>query len=157
MSEVGRAVDPSPTTIKASTTTIDDAKGKPCVSAIGPMPGGAPLVPVPLGPPPRDQMKQDLVVGTGAPVTDTSNVTVKAVGVACSTGELLVGSHTDDVPFTIRQGPKIGPAVLWQFGLRGMKVGGQRLVGLPDNTRSASPGIAPNEYLWYLIEVTAVS
>ncbi len=50
----------------------------------------------------------------------------------------------------------------WTQGIPGMKVGGSRLLGIPSElaygpTGSPSGGIAPDEALWFVVDVTATT
>ena len=142
------------TTLGPTTTALPSAAGKPCVAVSDPLPSGAPAVPVKVGPPPSALVKQDLKVGTGAVVQPGATVTVDYVGVACSTGKIFDSSYTSGQPITT---PLSGVVKGWQEGIPGMRVGGTRLLGLPPALAygSASPGagIAPNETLWFLVQM----
>jgi hypothetical protein len=74
------------TTIASPLDSTSPAAGKPCVPVADPLPAGAPAVPVKLGPPPAQLIKEDLKVGTGATVGAKDTVTAHYIGVACSTG-----------------------------------------------------------------------
>jgi peptidylprolyl isomerase len=143
----------------SSTTTLaalESAAGKPCVALADPLPAGAPNVPVVVGPPPTELIKQDLIVGTGAEVAAGDTVTVNYIGVACSTGTIFDSSYQRNQPATFSLDQVIEG---WTNGIPGMKVGGQRLLGIPSDqayksTGSAQGGIAPDEALWFVVEVT---
>jgi peptidylprolyl isomerase len=109
-----------------------------------------------VGPPPTELVKQDLVVGTGAEVTAGDTVTVNYIGVSCSTGKIFDSSYERNQPATFSLDQVIEG---WTNGIPGMKVGGQRLLGIPSDqayksTGSAQGGIAPDEALWFVVEVT---
>jgi peptidylprolyl isomerase len=133
-----------------STTTA----GKPCVAVADPLPPGAPSVPVQVGPPPTQLVSQDLRVGTGATVGANDTVTVNYIGVACSTGRIFDSSYSRNQPATF---PLSGVIKGWTDGIPNMKVGGQRLLGIPpDQAYGASgspPDIGPGETLWFVVEV----
>jgi peptidylprolyl isomerase len=133
---------------------VVSAKGKPCVAPVDPMPAGAPQVPVPIGPPPTSLVVQDLTPGTGAAATASSSLTVDYTAVMCSNGKLLDSSHTSGEPMTTTLADVI-PG--WQQGIPGMKVGGTRLLGIPPELAYGSDGspptIAPDETLWFVIEL----
>ncbi|MGH9277830.1 MAG: FKBP-type peptidyl-prolyl cis-trans isomerase [Acidimicrobiales bacterium] len=119
------------------------------------MPTGAPEVPVKIGPAPTDLLKEDLKAGTGAEVTPGSTVTVNYIGVACSTGKIFDSSYSRNQPasFSLNQVIKG-----WTDGIPGMKVGGQRLLGIPaaqayGTAGSPQAGIGPDEPLWFVVEV----
>jgi peptidylprolyl isomerase len=149
------SLDPSSTTTVAA---LESAAGKPCVAVSDPLPAGAPNVPVVVGPPPTELVKQDLVVGTGDEVTAGATVSVNYIGVSCSTGAIFDSSYKasppEPVTFSLDQ---VIPG--WTQGIPGMKVGGQRLLGIPSEmaygaTGSPRGGIAPDEALWFVVEVT---
>ena len=148
------------TTSPASTaTTLESSAGKPCVALSDPLPAGAPTVDVAVGPPPTSLVTKDIKEGTGAEVTSASTVTVNYVGVACSTGKVFDSSYATGkavpVSFPVAQViPGFGK------GVTGMKVGGVRLIGIPGDQAYGAQGqgtIAPDEALWFVVEVTAVT
>jgi|tagenome__1003787_1003787.scaffolds.fasta_scaffold20831793_2 peptidylprolyl isomerase len=150
------SVDDSST---ASTAALESAAGKPCVALADPLPAGAPNVPVVVGPPPTDLVKQDLTVGTGAEVMAGDTVTVNYIGVSCSTGKIFDSSYSRGQPATFGLDQVI-PG--WTQGIPGMKVGGSRLLGIPSElaygpTGSPQGGIAPDEALWFVVDVTATT
>ena len=165
---VNRPDDDETVSTGASTTTslasgavttapaaVQSAAGKPCVARSEPLPAGAPEFDVEVGPPPAALVKKDITVGTGPPVAEGATVTVHYVGVSCSTGVIFDASyaHTPPDPYTT---PLSGVIPGWQQGVPGMNVGGKRLLGIPPDLAygaSDRPGIAPNETLWFLIEV----
>lgn len=143
----------------AGTTTEPDvsagsAAGKPCVPVSDPLPAGAPSVPVKVGPPPTSLVTEDLQVGTGATVGANDTVTVNYIGVSCSTGKIFDSSYSRNQPATF---PLSGVIKGWTNGIPNMKVGGQRLLGIPpDQAYGAAgqpPTIAPGETLWFVVEV----
>ena len=105
--------------------------------AADPLPAGAPNVPVQVGPPPTTLVKQDLVVGTGAEVQAGDTVTVNYIGVSCSTGKIFDSSYTRGQPATFSLDQVI-PG--WTQGIPGMKVGGQRLLGIPSDLAYGAQG-----------------
>jgi peptidylprolyl isomerase len=142
------------TTTTPTTAAATSAAGKPCVPVADPLPQGAPAVPVKTGPPPTELEKQDLKEGTGATVAPNSNVTVNYIGVSCSTGKIFDSSYSRNQPATFPLGNVIKG---WQDGIPGMKVGGQRLLGIPPamayGSQGRPPSIAPDETLWFVVEV----
>jgi peptidylprolyl isomerase len=149
----GKGAKPaSPSTTAAP--AAGSAAGKPCVAVSDTLPPGAPAVPVKVGPPPAQLVTEDLKVGTGPPVAAGATVTVNYVGVACSTGKVFDSSYSRNQPATF---PLRSVIKGWQEGIPGMHVGGQRLLGIPsDAAYGASgrpPSIAPDEALWFVIEV----
>ena len=141
-----------------STTTAPggsaSAAGKPCVPVADPLPAGAPAVPVKVGPPPTQLVKEDLPPGTGATVAPGNNVTVNYIGVSCSTGKIFDSSYQRNQPVTFGL---TGVIKGWTDGIPGMQVGGQRLLGIPPDQgygqRGSPPDIGPGETLWFVVEV----
>lgn len=152
----------APSSTVASTTTVPplpSVAGQPCVALVDPLPAGAPPVDVVVGPAPTSLVVKDLTVGTGAEATAASTVSVNYVGVACSTGKIFdtsyKGGTTTPLSLTLAQ---VIPG--FAQGVTGMKVGGQRLIGIPSDQAYGSAGggdIAPDEALWFVVELTTVS
>ena len=141
----------------ASTTAPAGAgsvAGKPCVAVADPLPEGAPNVPVKVGPAPTEVINEDLKEGDGAEVAAGSTLTVNYIGVSCSTGKIFDSSYSRGQPATFALSAVIKG---WQDGLPGMKVGGQRLLGIPAakayGSEGRPPTIAPDEALWFVVEV----
>jgi peptidylprolyl isomerase len=141
----------------STTSPLDataSAAGKPCVPVSDPLPAGAPAVPVKVGPPPAQLVKEDLKVGTGATVGPKDTVTAHYVGVSCSTGKIFDSSYSRNqpVPFSLS-----GVIKGWTDGIPGMQVGGQRLLGIPAaqgyGAQGSPPDIAPDETLWFVVEI----
>ncbi len=153
-----------PSTTKPSTTPSDatpssepaqaSVAGKPCVELADPLPPGAPAVPVKVGPPPTQLVAEDLKPGTGAVVTADQTLKVSYIGVSCSTGKIFDSSYSRNEPAEF---PLNGVIEGWQKGIPGMKVGGQRLLGIPPDLgygdAGSPPDIAPGETLWFVVEV----
>jgi len=146
------------TTTGTNTTVPGSAAGKPCVAVSSSLPPGAPTVPVKVGPPPSQLVKQDLKIGTGAVVTPNATVTVNYIGVACSTGKIFDSSYSRHQSFTT---PLAHVVPGWTHGIPGMRVGGERLLGIPPalayGTQSPGNGIAPDETLWFVVQVLQTS
>jgi peptidylprolyl isomerase len=143
------------TTLGPTTTALPSAAGKPCVAVADPLPKGSPAVPVKVGPPPTQLVKQDLKVGTGAVVAPGATIGADYIGVACSTGKIFDSSYSRSQPITA---PLSQTVHGWQQGIPGMRVGGTRLLGLPPalaygSTSPPNSGIAPNETLWFVVQV----
>ncbi|MGH9156525.1 MAG: FKBP-type peptidyl-prolyl cis-trans isomerase [Acidimicrobiales bacterium] len=111
-------------------------------------------MPVKTGPPPTKLVSEDLKVGTGATVTAGAEVKVNYIGVSCSTGQIFDSSYSRGEPASF---PLSGVIKGWTDGIPGMKVGGQRLLGIPpaDGYGASGSGdkIAPDETLWFVVEV----
>jgi peptidylprolyl isomerase len=141
-------------TTTAPEAAAGSAAGKPCVPVSDALPAGAPSVPVKIGPPPATLVTEDLKTGTGATVGPNDTVTVNYIGVSCSTGKIFDSSYSRNQPATF---PLSGVIKGWTNGIPNMKVGGQRLLGIPpDQAYGAAgqpPTIAPDETLWFVVEV----
>lgn len=136
---------------------LPSAAGKPCVALSDPLPTGAPDVPVKVGPPPADLVSEDLKVGDGAEVTAANTLSVNYIGVSCSTGKIFDSSYSRGEPASF---PLSNVIQGWQEALPGMKVGGQRLVGIPPAMAYGAnppPGIAPDETLWFVVDVLSAT
>ena len=149
------SADPS-----ASTTAKkpESAAGLPCKPVADPLPAGSPPVPVKVGPPPTALVKEDLKPGTGAVVAAGQKLKVNYTGVSCSTGKIFDSSYTTGKPAEFSLD---GVIPGWQEGIPGMKVGGQRLLGIPPEQAYGDSGggsdIAPGETLWFVVEVLEAS
>ena len=148
---------PAPeTTAPVTLPPLASVAGQPCVEVSEELPAGAPAVPVKVGPPPTELVVEDLVVGDGAEVVEGASVTVNYIGVACSTGVIFDSSYKTGTPQPITQTLDRFIAG-WQQGLVGMKVGGQRLLGIPPSLAYGSEQngdkIAPDETLWFVVDL----
>jgi peptidylprolyl isomerase len=146
----------------STTVTLPSAAGQPCVAAADiPAAQGKPTVNVPVGPPPTELKTTDVKVGDGATVEKDSKVTVNYIGISCSTGKQFDSSWDRGQPFDVQLGQsQVIPG--FDQGIPGMKVGGERLLVIPSSlaygaTPPAGSGIAPDETLIFLIDVTAVA
>jgi hypothetical protein len=143
-------------TVPSTAPAVASAKGKPCVAMAGTPPAGAPTVPVQIGPPPTQLVKQDLQEGSGTTVAEGATVTVDYIGVSCSTGKIFDTSYGKQ-PATF---PLANVIPGWQQGIPGMKVGGTRLLGIPAELAYGSqgypPDIAPDETLWFVVKLNDV-
>jgi hypothetical protein len=143
-----------PTT--AAPVTLPSAADKPCVKVADELPAGAPTVDVAVGKPPTALIKKDLKVGTGEEVKAGATVTAHYIGVACSSGKIFDSSYSRGEPTEF---PLTGVIKGWTDGIPGMKVGGRRLLGIPSDQAygpegDARAGIAPDEALWFVVEIT---
>lgn len=148
--------DAIPTT--ASTAAPESAAGKPCVAVSEELPAGAPAVPVREGPPPTELVKEDLQEGSGAAAAEADTITVNYVGVSCSTGKVFDSSWGEGKqPATF---PLANVIPGWQQGIPGLKVGGRRLLGIPAELAygetGSPPDIAPDETLWFVVELLSI-
>jgi FKBP-type peptidyl-prolyl cis-trans isomerase len=104
----------------------------------------APQVPTTDAPPPCDLEISDIVVGTGPEAVDGSTVAVKYVGAFYGTGEEFDSSWSrgaeDTLPVTVGAGQVI-PG--FEQGIRGMHVGGRRMVVIPSDLGYGPNGQGP--------------
>jgi peptidylprolyl isomerase len=136
----------------AGNTTLPSVKGEPCVALKSDLPEGAPEFEIEEGAPPTKLVKKDLKEGDGAAIKKDDTITVSYLGSACSSGEIF-DQNFDREPLTLPLNSFIQG---WQDGLVGMKVGGQRLLGIPPALAYKDTGtanIAPDETLWFVIEL----
>jgi len=141
------------TTVAPATTATTTVPQKPCVGLKDAIPKGALSITVPVGPAPTSLIKNDIKVGTGATASAVSTVTVAYTCVACSSGKVFDSSPTTQFPLS-------GVIPGWQQGIPGMKVGGERVLGIPSSlaygSRGFAPNIAPDEALWFAIKLQKV-
>jgi len=151
----------------SSTTRTTHLAGG-ALAAIGPIPardlspagtsGTAPSVTVPHGSPPTSLESADLITGAGTPAEAGSTVTVQYVLATYSSGQVIQSSWTGQ-PFSFVLGEgQVIPG--WDKGVVGMKVGGRRELiippGLGYKNQSPGPGIAPNDTLFFVIDLLNV-
>lgn len=142
-----------------STTSLQllSVAGQPCVPVADALPPGAPNVPVQVGPPPTALVSQDIKVGDGPEVQPGATVTVNYIGVACSTGKIFDASWKRGQTYQANLAGGVIPG--WQQGIPGMKVGGERLLGIPPDLaygETGNAGISPGETLWFVVDVVSV-
>ena len=94
------AASTSSTASTTTTTALPSVAGQPCVAFDDTLPAGAPAVPIPVGPPPTELVKEDLVTGSGTPAAVGDEITVNYIGVSCSTGKIFDSSWTRGQPAT---------------------------------------------------------
>ena len=141
-----------------ASTVAGSVAGRPCVATSDPLPAGAPDVPVEVGPAPTTLVVKDLAVGSGATVNPGDTVTVNYIGVACSSGKIFDSTYARGQTISF---PLASVIKGWTNGIPNMKVGGVRLLGIPSDqaygSRPPSADIAPDEALWFVVQVTAVA
>jgi peptidylprolyl isomerase len=121
--------------------------------------GTKPTIVVPAGQPPTELQSADLVVGTGPEVKLGDHVTAQYVLASYSTGKEVQSSWDSGspFPFLLAQGHVIDG---WVQGVPGMRVGGRRELIIPPSlgygAQSPGPGIAPNDTLVFIVDVTKV-
>jgi peptidylprolyl isomerase len=143
-------------TTASPTATLASVAGKPCVAMKGTPPKGAPSVPVEVGKPPTKLVVKDLKVGTGPTVVAADTTSINYIGVSCSTGKIFDSSYSRNTPYPTTLDASGQVIDGWKQGIPGMKIGGERLLGIPaalgykDNPAPGS-GIAPGETLWFVV------
>jgi peptidylprolyl isomerase len=158
-SDVGEPTATPETALRSSSTTsVEPLARQQCAPVGDELPVGAPEVPPVLGPPPRELVIEDLIVGIGAEAPAGSTVTVDYVGVACSTGAVFGSSYQLGRPVDF---PLDAVITGWAEGIPGMKVGGRRLLIVPPElgygSAGALPSIRPDETLVFVVDLVAVS
>lgn len=132
---------------------MTDSTTMPVVSANA---GEVPTISAPAGTPPAELTQSDIVVGTGAEVLPSSNLTVHYTLMAWSTGKIIESSWgKEPAQFSLATLVKG-----WQDGLPGAKAGGRRLLILPPELGYGAAGagpIGPNETLVFVIDIIAVA
>jgi peptidylprolyl isomerase len=101
-----------------------------------PIPKDTPVVPVVVGKPPTKLVTRDVQDGTGAVVKAGDTLTVNYVGVLCSTGTIFGSSYGTGAQQIALNRTIPG----WQQGIAGMRVGGERLLGIPPALAYGSQG-----------------
>jgi FKBP-type peptidyl-prolyl cis-trans isomerase len=158
----GCSSSPSSTT----TTSAPPATAPPTLATIPPQdrsPAGTfgtkPMIVVPTGQPPTELQSADLIVGTGTEVKLGDNVTAQYVLATYSTGKEVQSSWDSGSPFTfaLASGHVIDG---WVQGVPGMRVGGRRELVIPPSlgygSQSPGSGIAPNDTLVFIVDVTKI-
>ena len=123
--------------------------------------GVAPGVPTTDAAPPCDLETSDVVVGTGAPATQGSDVAVKYVGAFYGTGEEFDSSWSrgedETLPVTVGAG-RVIPG--FDRAIDGMQVGGRRMVVIPSDLGYGPAGQGPipgDATLVFVIDLVQVS
>jgi peptidylprolyl isomerase len=150
-------------TPSASASPSDPPPPAEC-AAIKPNPPakGEPFIPAPK--PASTLVKKDIKVGHGAAAKDGSKVTVKYVGISCSTGKVFDASYTDGAKNQELPAFPLGEHQVidgWDQGLIGMKTGGVRELVIPPSLGYGAAGsgstIKPNEWLVFVVTMDKVS
>ena len=118
-----------------------------------------PEVTVPKGKAPKKLVIKDLKVGDGATAEPGKQVTVNYVGVSKLNGRQFDASWDRGEPFTFQLGSG-GVIQGWDEGVKGMKVGGRRMLVIPPDLaygpQGSPPTIGPNETLVFVIDLLDV-
>jgi len=108
------------------------------------------------GEPPSELLVTDLVTGDGAAAEDGDRVTVHYAGVRWSDGGRFDASwdRGQTFSFTLGAGQVISG---WELGVRGMQVGGRRVLTIPPalayGERGAGSVIGPGETLVFVVDL----
>ena len=107
-------------------------------------------------PKPTELITKDLVIGTGATATATSNVVVSYVGVNFTTGKVFNNTYPSGQTLSIGL-TQVIPG--WAKGIPGMKVGGVRALSVPTalayDTSPPDPSVAGP--LVFVVELQNIS
>ena len=118
-----------------------------------------PEISKPTGEPPATLLKKDLVEGKGPAIKPGQMATMQYVGNSWSTGEQFDASWDRGQPFTFGLGQ--GQVIQgWDEGIKGMKVGGRRVLVIPSDLAYGPTGqgpIGPDEALVFVVELKDVS
>lgn len=154
----------TPIAASGSTTSTTEAMAsvadQPCVALVDPLPAGAPPMDIVVGPAPTSLVVKDIKEGTGATVAANDTVNVNYVVAACSTGKIVDSSYKSG---TSTPSPISLASVIPGFaqGVTGMKVGGQRLIGIPSDqafgAQGRPPTIAPDEAIWFVVDLVSTA
>jgi len=154
----GVSTSPTPSITPTATTTPTPPPAPTKCAKITPNPPakGDPTVPDVKGKAPTKLVVKDIKAGHGKAAKKGSTITVKYVGVACSSGKAFDASYTDGAKnkeFSFQLGAgKVIPG--WDQGLVGMKAGGVRELVIPAALGYGTTGsgaIKPNETLIFLV------
>jgi peptidylprolyl isomerase len=120
-----------------------------------------PEIAAPLGSPPAELEKRDIVRGTGPKAKKGDNLAMQYVGVSWSTGEQFDASwDRGKDPFTFELGAG-GVIPGWDEGLVGMRQGGRRLLVIPAakgyGAQGQPPDIGPNETLIFVVDLKKIA
>lgn len=112
--------------------------------------------------PPTKLVKQDIVVGDGAPAQQGDTVSVQYVGTIFDTGDEFDASWDGTKPGQAFEFQLGGGQVIqgWDQGVEGMKVGGRRVLVIPPNLgygpQGQPPTIPPNATLVFVVDLENV-
>jgi peptidylprolyl isomerase len=149
----------SATQTTASSTTAAPAAVTKCKKITGvPKARGKPTdISVPDKPVTK-LVKKDLKKGKGATATDGKQLTVQYVGISCASGRQFDASWDRNQPVNFALGGQVIPG--WNEGIKGMKVGGRRLLWIPASLgygdQGSPPDIAPNDTLIFVVDLVKV-
>ena len=140
----------------ASSTTAAPATITKCRKPTGvPKAAGKPTdISVPDKPVTKLRVK-DLKKGKGTAAADGAQLTVQYVGISCASGRQFDASWDQGQPINFTLGGQVIPG--WNQGIKGMKVGGRRLLWVPASlaygAQGSPPDIAPNDTLIFVIDL----
>lgn len=118
-----------------------------------------PTIETPSTPPPEKLYIKDIKKGTGKKAANGDDVTVHYVGISWSTGAEFDASWKTGKPFDFALGTG-GVIKGWDKGVKGMRVGGRRLLIIPSDLgygpAGQPPSIGPNETLLFVVDLKKV-
>lgn len=123
------------------------------------VPGKPTDIPVPDKPVTALRIR-DLKKGTGTAVTSDQQLTVQYVGISCTSGKQFDSSWDSKKPLSVAldRGSVIAG---WDQGIKGMKVGGRRLLWIPASLgygdQGQPPDIPPGDTLIFVIDLLKVA
>src|SRR3954468_23364228 len=118
-----------------------------------------PVIPKPIGSPPRKLVVDDIVKGKGKAAKKGDTVIVNYVGENFSNGKEFDASWDRGQPFPVPTGQTQGIGG-WARGLVGIRKGGRRMLTIPPELgygpNGYPPAIPPNETLVFVVDAVAV-
>ncbi|HET9727888.1 MAG TPA: FKBP-type peptidyl-prolyl cis-trans isomerase [Acidimicrobiia bacterium] len=150
-----------PGTTSSFTTTSTTFPPRNCVKMKTPPPAGAPVVPVPTGMSPAQLYTKDLIVGKGPTVAAGATVNMKYIGVACTTGVMFDENFSKPGTLPANLDPNAHALIEgWIEGIPGMKIGGERLLGIPAHLAyglNGPTGIGSAQPLWFVVKAVSLA
>jgi len=115
-----------------------------------------PKIAKPVGPPPKKLVTKDLIKGKGSAAAAGDQLQVNYVGVSFKNGKEFDSSFKTGQPFPFQLGAgMVIPG--WDKGIKGMRVGGRRMLTIPPalayGAQGSPPTIGPNETLVFVIDL----
>ena len=118
-----------------------------------------PVMPKPIGSPPRRLVVEDIVEGKGSAAKKGDTVVVNYVGQNFSNGQEFDASWDRGEPFPVTIG-KTQVIEGWTRGLVGIRKGGRRKLTIPPELgygpNGYPPAIPPNETLVFVVDAVSV-
>jgi peptidylprolyl isomerase len=115
-----------------------------------------PRVPLPKGEPPKDLVVEDLKPGWGVAAREGDLLTTRFVAKKVDGSRFESSWDPGERPFTFQLGAEESSPG-WEKGLRGMRVGGRRLLVVPPEMGSRFGPLPPDSTLVYVVELIGVA